>query len=91
VTITGTDLTGASAVAFGSTPAASFTVVNSTTITAVSPARPAGIVDVRVTTPGGQSAVNAGDTFKFRSGHWLWIWIWHWLSHWQWQWVWCWW
>ena len=38
VTITGTGFTGASAVAFGSTPATSFTVVSDTEITAIAPA-----------------------------------------------------
>ncbi|MCI2423491.1 IPT/TIG domain-containing protein [Saccharopolyspora sp. K220] len=55
VTITGTDLSGATAVTFGGTPAASFTVNSSTQITATTPARPAGPAQVVVTTPGGTS------------------------------------
>lgn len=51
VTITGTNLTGATAVSFGGTAAASFTVVNATTITAVVGAGSSGVVSV--TTPGG--------------------------------------
>ncbi len=53
VTVTGTNLTGATAVTFGGTAAASFSVVNATTITAVTPAHAAGAVNIVVTTPGG--------------------------------------
>jgi hypothetical protein len=53
VTITGSHLTGATAVSFGSAPATSFTVLSSKTIVAVTPAQPAGAVLVTVTTPGG--------------------------------------
>ncbi|MFI1168481.1 IPT/TIG domain-containing protein, partial [Streptomyces sp. NPDC020801] len=55
VTLTGTNLTGATAVKFGATAAASFTVVFSTQITAVSPPGAAGSVQVSVTTLGGTS------------------------------------
>ena len=56
VTITGTDLTGATAVNFGANAATAFTVDNATTITATAPAVPAGsTVDVTVTTPAGTS------------------------------------
>lgn len=65
-TITGTNLSGATAVKFGSTNAASFTVNSSTSITATSPAGTIGtIVDVTVTTPGGTSATGAGDKFTY--------------------------
>ncbi len=50
VVITGTDFTGATAVAFGGVAAASFTVNSSTQITAVTPALTAGAKDVSVTT-----------------------------------------
>ncbi|WP_326597075.1 beta strand repeat-containing protein [Streptomyces sp. NBC_01803] len=56
VTLTGTNLTGATAVTFGGVPAVSFTVVSSTQITAVVPPGTAGAAEVRVTTPGGVSA-----------------------------------
>ncbi|MEV6317058.1 IPT/TIG domain-containing protein [Streptomyces sp. NPDC051776] len=55
VTLTGTGLSGATAVTFGTTAAPSFTVVSPTRITAVSPAG-SGTVGVTVTTPGGVSA-----------------------------------
>ena len=53
VTITGTSLTGATAVKFGNTAARSFTVVNGTTITAVTPANSLGTVNVSVITASG--------------------------------------
>ncbi len=53
VTITGTNFTGATSVTFGGTAATGITVVNSTTITATTPAHAAGLVDVAVTTAGG--------------------------------------
>ena len=65
VTITGTNLTGATAVTFGGAAAASFTVNSATSITAVSPAEAAGTVDVTVTTAGGTSAKTAADQFTF--------------------------
>jgi hypothetical protein len=58
VVITGTNFTGATAVTFGTTNATSFTVDSPTQITAVSPARPAGTVDIKVANPGGTSAVS---------------------------------
>ncbi|MEO8094915.1 MAG: IPT/TIG domain-containing protein [Pseudolysinimonas sp.] len=51
VTITGTGFTGASGVTFDGVPATSVVVVNSTTITAVSPAHAAGLVGVVVQHP----------------------------------------
>jgi len=65
VTISGTDLTGASAVRFGNLNATSFTVVNSTTITATTPAHAAGAVHVTVTTATGTSPSVAADQFTF--------------------------
>jgi alpha-tubulin suppressor-like RCC1 family protein len=65
VTITGTNFTGANAVKFGSTEAASFTVNSATSITAVSPAHAGGKVDVTVATPNGTSAISGKDRFKY--------------------------
>ncbi|WP_344135100.1 IPT/TIG domain-containing protein [Saccharopolyspora halophila] len=55
VTITGSDLSGATAVTFGGTPAVSYTVTSNTQITATAPPRAAGPAPVVVTTPGGTS------------------------------------
>lgn len=55
VVITGTNFTGATAVTFGATPAASFTVDTDTQITAVSPAHVPATVGVTVTNPAGTS------------------------------------
>ena len=65
VTITGTNFTGATAVKFGSTAAASFTVNSSTSITATSPAG-SGTVDVTVTTNGGTSQTTSADQFNYQ-------------------------
>ena len=66
VTITGTNFTGATAVDFGlPNPATSVVVVNSTTITCVSPAHAAGFVDVQVTTPCATSTPGTGDGFTY--------------------------
>ncbi|HEY7138106.1 MAG TPA: IPT/TIG domain-containing protein [Acidimicrobiia bacterium] len=64
VTITGTGLTGASAVKFGATAATTFTVTNDTTISATAPVG-TGTVDVTVTTGGGTSAVTASDRYTY--------------------------
>jgi hypothetical protein len=55
VVLTGTNLTGATAVSFGATPATSFVVNSATQITAVAPAGTAGTVPVTATTVGGTS------------------------------------
>ena len=62
VAVSGTGFTGATAVAFGTVPATSFTVNSDTSITAVSPAG-SGTSDLTVTTPAGTSAVTAADKF----------------------------
>lgn len=66
VTITGSGFTGATSVTFGGT-AATFTVNNSTSITATSPAHSSGAVDVIVTTPSGSSPNTSADNFTYTS------------------------
>lgn len=68
VTITGTGFTGATGVAFGTTAAATFTVIGDTSITTTSPASVAGTVDVTVTSAGGTSLATASDQFTFAGG-----------------------
>ena len=63
VTITGTGFTGATAVTFGGTAAASFTVVSDTSITATTPAHAAGAVDVAVARPDGSASLPNGFTY----------------------------
>lgn len=66
VKITGSALSGASAINFGSTPAAEFTVNSPTSVTAVSPpARAPGSVTVSVVTKGGTSASKSSDKFTY--------------------------
>ncbi len=65
VTITGANLSGATAVTFGASPAAGFTVNSSTSITATAPAGSTGTVDLRVTTVGGTSATGAADQYTY--------------------------
>jgi len=65
VTVTGTGFTGATAVRFGTTAGTSTTVNSSTRITVTSPSRPAGIVNVTITTPGGTSAISTADRFTY--------------------------
>jgi hypothetical protein len=64
VTITGTSLTGATAVKFGATNA-SITANTATSITATSPAGTPGSVDITVVTTGGTSATGASDQFTY--------------------------
>lgn len=68
VVIKGQDLNGASAVSFGTTPAAGFTVESETEIKATSPvtARP-GAVDVSVKTLAGTSDLGRSDRFNYRA------------------------
>ena len=63
VTLTGTNLTGATAVTFGGTPATSVNVVSATQVTAVTPVHTAGAVDVTITTPLGFVTLTNGYTY----------------------------
>ena len=65
VTITGTNLADATAVDFGSVPAAGFTVNADGSITATTPAGSDGIVDATVVTPGGTSPTSSADEFAY--------------------------
>ena len=64
MTITGTNFNEATAVKFGSNNATTFKVETETSITATAPAG-TGVVDVRVTTRGGQSATTSSDHFNY--------------------------
>ncbi len=64
VTVTGTNLSGATAVRFGAVPALAFTVRSDTTVVAVAPDG-SGSVHVRVTTRSGTSAPVAGDVLDY--------------------------
>ncbi len=66
VQIVGHNLTGATAVDFGPTAATSFSVVSGSVIDAVSPAG-TGVVNVRVKTPSGQSAIHQADDFTYKA------------------------
>jgi hypothetical protein len=63
VSVTGTTLTGASAVDFGSA-SATFLVNSATQITAIAPTG-SGTVDVTVTTPGGTSTTSGADEYTY--------------------------
>jgi uncharacterized repeat protein (TIGR02543 family) len=63
VTLTGTNLTGATSVTIGGTAATEVTVVNATTITCTAPAGAAGTASVVVSTPGGSNAANTLYTY----------------------------
>jgi hypothetical protein len=65
VTITGTNLSGATAVNFGGTQLNNPTVNQDGSITVTAPAGSAGPVDVTVTTPGGTSAKTAADRYSY--------------------------
>ena len=73
VTVGGSNMSGATAVDFGSTPGTNV-VVNGggTSLTVTSPAHPGGPVDVTVVGPGGTSTTSAADQFTYESaGYWL--------------------
>ncbi|MEO5974866.1 MAG: IPT/TIG domain-containing protein [Ilumatobacteraceae bacterium] len=63
VTITGTNLSGTTSVTFGGTAGTAVTVVNATSVTVVTPAHAAGLVDVVLTTVGGEATAIGSYTF----------------------------
>ena len=67
MTITGTSLSGATAITFGPGHDATSVSCNTagTSCTAVSPAEGAGTVNVQVTTPYGTSAVSSADQYTY--------------------------
>jgi hypothetical protein len=65
VTVTGTSFSGATAVIIGGLAATGITIVNATTITAVTAAHAAGAVDIVVTTPGGTGTGRGLYTYLF--------------------------
>jgi len=72
VTVTGTSLTGATAVDFGSTPGTNVTVTSDSTLTVNAPAGTRGTVDITVTTPSGTSTTGPPDQFTYQnSGYWM--------------------
>ena len=66
VTVTGTNLSGVTAVKFGATAATRFTVTSDTSISATSPAG-SGSVDVTADAPGGNSVRSNGDEFTYQT------------------------
>ena len=64
VTITGSGFRGVSGVSFGAS-AASYYLASPTSIIATAPAGAPGTVDVRVSTPGGTSAVSTYDRYRY--------------------------
>ena len=65
VTITGTSLSGATAVMFGAVAATDVTVVSATSITCTAPPEAAGTVAVTVTTPFGMSPTSSVDQYIY--------------------------
>ncbi len=65
VTVTGTQLTGASRVLFGSGTGTNLKVTSATRLTVVSPVGLTGTVDVRVVSPRGRSATATADRFSY--------------------------
>ncbi|MDQ1539533.1 MAG: large repetitive protein, partial [Actinomycetota bacterium] len=65
VTITGTNLTGATAVYFGATAGTSLVVGSATSITVTTPAHASASVDVTVVTPFGTSPASAADIYTY--------------------------
>jgi hypothetical protein len=65
VTITGTNLTRAKVVRFGTSAGTKLTLISASKLTVVTPKEKAGRVNVRVTTAAGTSAVTKADRFTY--------------------------
>ncbi len=65
VLISGSGFSGATAVKFGATNAASFTINSATSITVAAPPHASGTVNVTVTTPNGTSAAGAANQYTY--------------------------
>jgi IPT/TIG domain len=65
VTINGTNFLAGAGVKFGATASATVTFVSATQLKAVAPAHATGTIDLTVTTPGGTSAIVAGDHYTY--------------------------
>ena len=65
VTVRGTNLSGATAVDFGRVPAPRVNAISATELRALTPAHPAGHVDVVVRGPAGRSEVSPADRYSF--------------------------
>jgi formylglycine-generating enzyme required for sulfatase activity len=63
ITLTGTNLTGATDVTVGGVAASKVQVINATTVTAVTPAGTVGATSVGVTTPGGTASLVGAFTY----------------------------
>jgi formylglycine-generating enzyme required for sulfatase activity len=63
ITLTGTNLLGATGVTFGGVAASSVQVINATTVTAVTPGGTAGTVTVAITTPSGTASLPGAFTY----------------------------
>jgi formylglycine-generating enzyme required for sulfatase activity len=63
ITLTGTNLSGATSVMVGGNPATNVTVVSPTSVTAVTPAGAVGPASVSVTTPSGTATLSSGFTY----------------------------
>ena len=70
VVISGTGLSGATAVRFGSVAAASFSVLSATQVRAVAPDQAVAAAAVTVTTAGGPSPANPAARYTYAEGTW---------------------
>src|SRR5665213_95638 len=65
VTVTGTNLTGTTAVYFGAVQGTSIVVGSATSLTVTSPAQTSSTVDITVVAPGGTSLTSAADVYTY--------------------------